>query len=336
VDELNGLIDMESMMILGALTSFTSNPDAIFSKGKNFYYADFLGSKRTYLPWDLDSAINNMRVDGSIYDTASGPGKYEELIAKNPSFRPLYDATMQGLLDGPLLEGNLIAFLDQSEALLAGPLAADPNNQLDGEGVGPYFDSLRAWARGRIENVRSQLPPPVGDPGKASDPSPADGATGVGLLSTLSWTAGLDATSHDVYFGTNPSPGAAEFKGNQLGTSFDPGALDPGVTYFWRIDEVGLSGTTVGDVWSFTTQTDGGGLTLSGRSYKLKGQVVVDLAWSGATTATVDILRDGVFLLNVANTGAYTDFTGIKGGGSLTYQVCEPGGACSNIITLQY
>ena len=45
--ELSTLIDMEGMLTLGAVNAFTSNPDELFSKGKNFFYADFLGGKRT-------------------------------------------------------------------------------------------------------------------------------------------------------------------------------------------------------------------------------------------------------------------------------------------------
>jgi predicted outer membrane repeat protein len=90
-------------------------------------------------------------------------------------------------------------------------------------------------------------PPP---PYQASNPNPADGATEVVTTVALSWTAGSGAMSHDVYFGTT-SPG--EFKGNQTNTTFDPGAMAPGITYYWRIDEVSTWGTTTGEVWSFTT-----------------------------------------------------------------------------------
>jgi len=90
------------------------------------------------------------------------------------------------------------------------------------------------------------LPPP----GKATNPSPANGAADVATNATLSWTAGSDATSHDVYFGTT-SPGT--FKGNQTATTYNPGTLALGTTYYWRIDEKNATGTTTGDVWSFTT-----------------------------------------------------------------------------------
>lgn len=92
-------------------------------------------------------------------------------------------------------------------------------------------------------------------PSKATSPSPANQATGVNIYTDLSWTAGLGATSHDVYFGTT-SPGT--FQGNQPGTTFDTGTLDANTTYYWRIDEKNSGGTTTGDVWSFTTRPGGG------------------------------------------------------------------------------
>lgn len=93
-------------------------------------------------------------------------------------------------------------------------------------------------------------------PGKATNPSPADMASGVAKDVTLSWTAGsyagTGAVTHDVYFGLGPTLEAAEFKGNQPGTTWDPpGDLQPGWWYYWRIDEVGEFETTIGDVWAF-------------------------------------------------------------------------------------
>jgi len=44
------------------------------------------------------------------------------------------------------------------------------------------------------------------------------------------------------------------YKGNQTATSYDPGTLAVGTTYYWRIDEVHGSITEKGTVWSFTTE----------------------------------------------------------------------------------
>jgi hypothetical protein len=89
-------------------------------------------------------------------------------------------------------------------------------------------------------------------PGQASNPNPPDGA-GIGdFEADLSWTAGIYATSHDVYFGTSSPP---PFVRNQTSTTFDPGKMTIGAKYYWRIDEVGYYDTTLGTVWSFTIMT---------------------------------------------------------------------------------
>jgi hypothetical protein len=96
---------------------------------------------------------------------------------------------------------------------------------------------------------------PLGNlPDPASEPSPADGATGVEPGSDIEWTAGLQTDSHDVYFGTATPLGAGEFRGNQLGASYDPGPLELNTTYYWRVDEVNAEGSKRGCTWSFTTQ----------------------------------------------------------------------------------
>ena len=89
-------------------------------------------------------------------------------------------------------------------------------------------------------------------PGQASNPSPASGATDVMPNATLSWTAGSNAVSHNVYFGTTNLPPSVS--SNQAGITFDQGILNVSTVYYWRIDEKNLNGVvTTGDLWSFTT-----------------------------------------------------------------------------------
>ncbi|UCG56976.1 MAG: hypothetical protein JSU70_19190 [Phycisphaerales bacterium] len=89
---------------------------------------------------------------------------------------------------------------------------------------------------------------------KATDPSPPDGATGV-TAPLMQWRAGDTAVLHKVYFGTNPTPGPAEFRSEQGWTLYWHAAgLALNTTYYWRIDEITAGGSTIrGDVWSFTS-----------------------------------------------------------------------------------
>ena len=88
---------------------------------------------------------------------------------------------------------------------------------------------------------------------KATNPNPANGAIGVAIDTDLSWTAGIDAVSHDVYFGTDQYslPRVSE---KQTETTYDPVTLDPATTYYWAIDEHADGEITYGDVWAFTTE----------------------------------------------------------------------------------
>jgi len=87
-------------------------------------------------------------------------------------------------------------------------------------------------------------------PGQASNPNPANDAMNVSTNADLSWTAGSNAISHDVYFGTTSPP---PFVCNQTAATFEPGTMAYDTTYYWRIDEVNPSWTTTGTVWTFTT-----------------------------------------------------------------------------------
>jgi len=99
---------------------------------------------------------------------------------------------------------------------------------------------------------RFTIPPRI-----AYDPNPADGTKFVETDVELSWTAGLGAKLHHVYFGDNfddVNAGAGDtYKSSLTDLSYSPGTLDLDKTYYWRVDEFALSGTYKGDIWSFRT-----------------------------------------------------------------------------------
>jgi subtilisin family serine protease len=65
------------------------------------------------------------------------------------------------------------------------------------------------------------------------------------------------------------------------------------------------------------------GIVLTASGYKVRGMQRVDLSWSGAASADVDVHRDAALIATTANDGAYTDNINRKGGGSYGYRVCE-------------
>ena len=141
-------------------------------------------------------------------------------------------------------------------------------------------------------------------PTVATAPSPDTGTAGVSIDANLSWTGGnsqcpgLTAT-YDVYFGTTNPPPLDHNNGSTK--NWDPGTLQNGTTYYWRIASTDANGTATGPVWSFTTVAVACTLpptTASITSPSNGGSGVsinVNLVWAGGTsqcaglTATYDV-----------------------------------------------
>jgi len=91
-------------------------------------------------------------------------------------------------------------------------------------------------------------------PTAAREPEPVDGSTLDGADVELSWRAGREAASHEVYLGTDP--GALSLAGTSTEARYDTGALSYATTYYWSVTEVNEAATVTSyasDVWSFTT-----------------------------------------------------------------------------------
>ncbi len=97
---------------------------------------------------------------------------------------------------------------------------------------------------------------------KANTPTPADGTldAAFSVYGVLQWKAGSTALFHTVYLGTSPELGPADIvvpKQTVGKTSYiQMGGFVPGMTYYWRVDEIERDQVTVikGDVWNFTVQ----------------------------------------------------------------------------------
>ncbi len=129
----------------------------------------------------------------------------------------------------------------------------------------------------------------------ASNPTPADGATSVDTNVTLSWTRGFGAKLYTVYFGDNFDDVKNAAGGLPQSTpSFTPGPLEPGKTFYWRVDEFDGIESHKGEVWSFTTARANGGWTADVllRSPEMSMPVidgVVDDVWSFSTEQPIDV-----------------------------------------------
>ena len=169
---------------------------------------------------------------------------------------------MQVLLDGEVLvrAGTLYTLSDlgtTNQNWLGRSQYADPyfNGVLDDLRI---YDQLLTTAD--IKKVMQ------GEIALSSKPSPVDGAANVSRDIDLSWTSGDFAATHDVYLGTSFDDVNAASETKPLGvlvsqgsnaTTYEPGRLEFGRTYYWRVDEVNAApDPTVfkGRIWSFTTE----------------------------------------------------------------------------------
>lgn len=95
-------------------------------------------------------------------------------------------------------------------------------------------------------------------PLEAFYPEPADGATNVPVDGRLNWRPGREATSHNLYIGTDPDQVASAQTPNLTLTDHTVRLLDLGCeldrTYYWRVDEVNGPQVWKGQApWAFST-----------------------------------------------------------------------------------
>ena len=89
----------------------------------------------------------------------------------------------------------------------------------------------------------------------AYNPVPADGAESVITNVILSWTPGMGAKFHTVYFDDDFETVANATVGVSVGAgTYDPGPLKAAKLYYWRVDQFDGVDAYKGDVWSFTTE----------------------------------------------------------------------------------
>ena len=118
------------------------------------------------------------------------------------------------------------------------------NNRFNGIGIsGPYG----------LSEVRFMYIPV-----RARNPSPESGVTDIAIETILSWQSGREATEHEFYLSTDRQ---AVVDGTALidtwkNNMYPCRLLDPGQTYYWKVNEVNEAETISiweGDVWEFTT-----------------------------------------------------------------------------------
>ena len=181
----------------------------------------------------------------------------------------IYGGTVNNGNENPEISDSSLIDITAGRLVLPGDATLPINEHIANGRITAYDGGGRVVVVYDSDEDQTEVTSAEIDPILAWDPSPANWAT---VQKTpdgpiIGWEPGQYAVSHEVYFGpdhddvndANNAPGKwAEYRGNQDPCSYDPGPLDLGVTYYWRIDEVNdnawaPSGSPwKGIVWEFT------------------------------------------------------------------------------------
>jgi hypothetical protein len=179
-------------------------------------------------------------------------------------------------------------------------------------------------------------PPDMNDPPVAQDDSASTSQDAAVAINVLDNDADPNGDSLSVVNLSDPPNGSAASANGIATYTPDPGFSGTD-TFTYQATDGQLTSNTATVTVTVTASPPPGGITLSAVGYKVRGLLHADLTWSGATGTTVVVHRNNVVIATTANDGAYTDNTGMRGGGSFTYMVCEAGtSTCSNSVTVSF
>ncbi len=256
----------------GALYTNGAGESAIYN------FADKTWSAYTLAVW-AKSAILNQSNNSSIcstYLTTAGGFQISYDAANSYQYHADVDQvfgpaslswvhlaiTYNGSVATAYYNGEFVAtFTPAADDLLTNKYAVGVNraedNWFDGS-VDEFRIYDRALSQEEVQYIMR------GDPLVAWGPSPTDGSNpDIDVALPLKWSAGDNASQHDVYFGLdeNTLANADEtdttgiYRGRQNATTYTPpeGVEWGGGPYYWRVDEFNADGTvTKGRIWSFS------------------------------------------------------------------------------------
>ncbi len=263
IDESDGFETVKGDVWSFTITSNSGGIRADYYEGMNF---------ENHVLTRMDPQINFTWGDSGSPDPAIGvdnfsvrwTGEVEAVVTETYTFYTTSDDGTRLWVDGQLL---IDRWFDQSPTEDDGTIDFVAGNTYGF--VMEYYENTSgatAELRWSSPSTPKQLIPQaaLSPPVKAGSPNPRNNSTDVEHAIALSWGAGDNATSHEVYFGTdedavsNATKESPEYKGTKaIGSeNYNPGKLLWDTTYYWRVDEINPADPEspwVGNLWSFTT-----------------------------------------------------------------------------------
>lgn len=157
----------------------------------------------------------------------------------------------------------------------------------------------------------------------------------------LTWShPGTDEASFDLERAPasgGPWAGAGSPAGGS--STHTDGGLSSSTTYFYRIRARNSAGASA---WSniASGKTSSGpppaSIFLTANGHKKRGYHIIDLSWTGANSASVDVVRDGA-IVATTSASSLTDEPRNKGGRTYVYKVCLEGtDTCSDEVSVVF
>jgi hypothetical protein len=212
--------------------------------------------------------FNGMLDEVYIFDRVLDPNEIAELARRPKSHAP--DPAGGALVEevSYLLNWTPGDFAAEHDVYIGTTPDLGPDQLLGRQAAGPILatglekDTTYYW---RVDDVAADGTTfSTGDtwsfwvpPRSAYDPSIEDGKAILDLTVNLTWTGGWTPIMHQTYFGTDRDQVAAAAGAPLvMDIGLDPGQLEPGTTYYWRVDEFYGTDTVAAPVWSFSTVPD--------------------------------------------------------------------------------
>ena len=295
--------------------SGSTGPSSDADGGSGFYFTEASGIYNTLY-----------RIAGTFDFAANTPDKFT------------MSYNMNGAATGSLtvtVDGVAVFTISGNQGDVWTPIAVDLTPYIGNPSVEIAIEGVTGTAYTSDISIDNICITALAPPACASNLSPANSATDISSLPTLSWDATSSASSYDVYFGTLAQllgSGIPVVSNNQTATTYSPTALSSNTTYYWKVVPANVAGeaSSCGTI-SFTTAAPSPIITTS--SLTAYGGICTGLTSTNSFTLSGIDLTSNV---TIASLSGYSYSTSSGGTYSSSLSITPSGGSVSETIYVKF